>query len=104
MKVQRDEQRGLWRRQHPHSNGRRGAPFPRDLCEFPSFSTWLEADIESALAAGDQVLDIVKDVSVPPKFECRKFKSMWAFGHGFRVASYKKNLSTQDCGIAATFS
>ena len=65
---------------------------------------WLEADIECALVAGDQVPDIVKDVSIPPKFECRKFKSIWAFGYRFRVASYKKNLSTRDSGIAVTFS
>jgi len=59
--------------------------------------------VKSALAAGEQVSDVVRDVSILPKFSCRKFRSMWAFGSRFRVASYERNFLTRDCGVAAIF-
>jgi len=37
--------------------------------------------VQSAIVEGIEVPDVVKDISIPPKFECRKFKSMWAFGY-----------------------
>jgi len=51
-----------------------------------------------------EVPEIVKDISIPLKFECKKFRNMWAFGYCFRVASLESRLETQDSGIVATFS
>lgn len=51
------------------------------------FGKWLEVEVEIAVAAGTEVPDVIKDISIPPKYECKKFRSMWAFGSRFRVAS-----------------
>jgi len=55
------------------------------------------------MEAGVEVGDVLKDVSIPPKFECKKFRSIWALGFYFQVASYETRLETQDFGGAATF-
>ena len=77
--------------------------FSNNLQQFPSFSNWLEDNVQYALASGEEVSDVVRDVSIPPKFSCRKFRSMWAFGSRFCVASYERSFSTRDCGMAAIF-
>lgn len=59
--------------------------------------------MQSAEEAGLEVADIVKDISIPPKYSCKKFRSMWAFGLRFRVASCERRLQTQDSGVTATF-
>ena len=49
----------------------------------PPFGKWLEAEVETAVAIGTSVPDVLKDISIPPKFQCKKFRSMWAFGFRF---------------------
>ena len=102
-KAERDQQRTAWRQRHRHRKGKRGDPYPENLQEFPSFALWLEDDVQAAEEAGIQLEDSVKDTSIPPKFQCMKFRSMWAFGAHFRVASFERSLQTCDCGVAATF-
>ena len=58
------------------------------------FRKWLEVKVETAVATGTEVPDVVKDISIPPKYECKKFHSMWAFGSRFRVASCEQSLQT----------
>ena len=103
MKTERDDDRRAWRRRHPHRRGLRGAPYPHNLSKMPPFGKWLEVEVETAVAAGSEVPDVVQDISIPPKYECKKFRSMWAFGSRFRVASCEQSLQTQDFGVAATF-
>jgi len=63
----------------------------------------LEDDVWTSTKEGVELPDIVFDVCISPKFQCRKFHSIWAFGSHFRVASYEKRLEMQDSGVAANF-
>jgi len=63
----------------------------------------LQDDVDEIARGGAEIPDILRDISVPLRFECKKFRSMWAFGNHFRVASYERRLATLDYGVAATF-
>jgi hypothetical protein len=76
------------------------------LAEPPSFTEWLEGEVEREQQ--DETIqnpanDVIRLAS-PPSPRATKFRSMWAFRNHLRVASVEANLKTCDSGVAATFS
>ena len=47
-------------------------------------------------------LDVV-DISIGPTRMATSYRLMWAYGNHFCVKNVKRNLTTIDCGVAATF-
>ena len=72
--------------------------------ELPSFPTWLEAEVQSALNEGREIPEDVQDSSTMPSSEAKMFKSMYAYGYHFRVKGAEQNSRiTCDLGVAAVF-
>jgi len=101
---ERTNERREFRRQHPHRNGKRGAPFPVDMAELPSFSQWFKDDVQTAIQQGVEVPEDVEDSSNLPSMEERSFKSMYLYGYHFRIKSAEGSAKTTcDSGVAAVF-
>ena len=100
----RTEARSAFRRMHPSRGSRRGPPFPAGMEELPTFSQWLEEEVQSTLNEGLDIPQDVEDSSRFPSSEAKMFKSMYAYGYHFRVKGAEQNSrSTCDSGVAAVF-
>ena len=56
-----------------------------------------------AIDSGEEIMPDVIDISIGPTRVATSYCSMWAYGNHFRVKSVERNLTTVDCGVAATF-
>lgn len=82
-----------------HPRQRRRLQYPPELNALPNFSTWLGNVVQAGRESFDE--DVV-DLSVPPNFRVRSFKSMKAYGKQFRVCNAELNLITADFGVTVT--
>lgn len=102
--MERNQARAEFRSRHPQRNGRRGAPYPVELAELPTFPEWLRMDIEEKKEQGIEIPDEVDDTSRPPSLQAQRFKSMYAYGYHYRVKSAEETITkTCDSGVAAFF-
>ena len=60
---ERSIERADFRRRHPRRNGRRGAPFPLELEEMPTFAEWLLLEVEARKNEGSVIPKDVEDSS-----------------------------------------
>jgi len=65
----------------------------------PDFPDWLHNVVQ---AGNEPFEDDVVDLSIPPRFKTRSFKSMKAYGLHFRVCDAESNLVTVDSGVTVT--
>ena len=56
-----------------------------------------------AMESGKEVAPDVIDISIGPTKMTTSYRLMWAYGNHFRVKSAETNLTTIDCGVAASF-
>ena len=66
LSEERREGRRRFRSRHPGRNGHRGAPYPLEIPEFPSFPDWLEAEVQTCLDNNVEVPQNVINSSKPP--------------------------------------
>ena len=87
------------------TNGR-AAPYPEDLSEPQAFVAWLEEDVSRAQESNDlpNPEEDVVCLSQFPSPRTTKYRSMWAFGNHYHVASAEAHMKTCDSGIATIFS
>lgn len=85
--VERNEERRRFRRRHPGRSGRRGAPYPVHMIEFPNFADWLAAEVKTCSDNGIVVPQNVIDSSKPPSLVAQKFRALNAYGNHYRVRS-----------------
>jgi len=90
-----------FRRVHPRKRGCRVIPYPPNLPEPLRFDEWLNKHVSEELATNP--VDVACLYKAPLRM-ATEYRSMWAFGNHFRVASVEKHLITCDFGVAATFS
>lgn len=100
---ERSEVRRRFRSRHPGRNGRRGAPYPVEIPEFPSFPDWLEVEVQTCLDNNVEVPQNVIDSSKPPSLVAQKFRAINAYGNHYRVKTSELSLTTCDSGVAAIF-
>ena len=100
---ERIEDRRRFRSRHPGRNGRRGAPYPLEIPEFPCFSKWLQDEVKRCQENHVEMPQNIIDSSKPPSLVARKFRAMNAYGIHYRVKTAELSLTTCDSGIAAKF-
>ena len=101
---ERSIERADFRRRHPRRNGRRGAPFPLELKEMPTFAEWLLLEVEARKNKGSVIPEDVEDSSRLPSLQARRFKSMYSYGYHYHVKNAEENITkTCDSGVAAVF-
>ena len=103
LSVERNEERRRFRRRHPGRSGRRGAPYPVHMIEFPNFADWLAAEVKTCSDNGIVVPQNVIDSSKPPSLVAQKFRALNAYGNHYRVRTAELSLRTCDSGVAALF-
>jgi hypothetical protein len=64
---------------------------------------WMEIDVQEGMDAGEDIEADVYNLSKPPCTEATAYKSMYAFGYHFRVATAEVSFKTVDSGVAAKF-
>ena len=79
------------------------AQYPEHLASLPEFEMWLRLAVQNAHAIGEEVDNEIIDICMPPTLMAMSYRSIYAYGNHFRVRSAEMNLSTRDCGVAATF-
>lgn len=60
---ERYDERRRFRSRHPGRSGRRGAPYPVNMAEFPIFADWLEGEVKTCQENGIEVPHNVVDSS-----------------------------------------
>ena len=99
----RNDERRRFRSRHPGRSGRRGAPYPVNMSEFPQFADWLAAEVKTCQENSIEVPQNVVDSSKRPSLVAQKFRALNAYGNHYRVRSAELSLRTCDSGVAAVF-
>lgn len=100
---ERNKERRRFRSRHPGRSGRRGAPYPGSIPEFPQFADWLAAEVHTCQQNGIGVPQSVVDSSKRPSLMAKKFRALNAYGNHYRVRTAELSLRTCDSGVAAVF-
>ena len=103
---ERTEARQKLRRLNPRRRNGQAASYPEDLSEPQAFAPWLEEDVSRAREIDDlpNPAEDVVCLSQLPSPRATKYRSMWAFGNHYHVASAEAHIKMCNSGIAATFS
>jgi len=78
--------------------------FSNDFAPLPRFAMWIKVSTALANIRNGEIID--KDVvhmSMPLTLEAMSYRSMYAYGNHIYVSNAKKQLKTNDCGVATTF-
>ena len=101
--TERDHERELYRRGQRRGRRRTRFVFPRELRPVPGFADWVQEEVRREQQSGVAVNPNVLDTSRGPLHVAAAYKSMFAFGNHYRVASSERPLKTCDSGVATTF-
>ena len=64
---------------------------------------WLPIAVRRGVERHEEEEPDIIDMCMRPTLKATSYRSMYVYGNHFRVRSAKTNLSTIDCGVAATF-